>query len=107
MNVREEKLREGQHQGLRTIASRMQKDPCMRVANYETNHGDGTARVRLGKEKAERRKGKKDKTEKGKLAHLAIDVLTWTLNDYGMLMFFFDALCPFLSTGVVYLDFDF
>lgn len=47
MNVREEKLREGQHQGLRTIAARMQKDPCMRVANYETNYGDGTARVRL------------------------------------------------------------
>lgn len=50
--------------------------------------------------------GTRDKTEKGKLAHLAIDVLTWTLNDYGMLMFFFDALCPFLSTDVVDLDFD-
>lgn len=40
-------------------AFRMQKTYASRVANYETNHGDGTARVRLGKEKAERRKGKK------------------------------------------------
>ena len=27
--------------------------------------------------------------QKGKLVHFAIEVLTWTLNDYGMLMFFF------------------
>jgi len=122
--------------------SACRKTHASRVATYETNYGDGTARVRLGKEKqTERRKreknrgrlmhgrmdgwwvlwfwlidcmmelidefgrvswsfcpvsgvslhgtGTRDKIKKGKLLYLAIDFLTWTLNDYGMLMFFF------------------
>ena len=60
MKVREVKLRERQHEGSRMNAFRMQKTYALRVANYETNYGDGTARVRLGKEKLKKGRRKRE-----------------------------------------------
>jgi hypothetical protein len=62
MKVRERKLRGRQHEGSKTNANafRMQKTYASRVANYETNYGDGTARVRLGKEKLKKGRRKRE-----------------------------------------------